>query len=124
LDALDPEILYEPGGGRDTTSRHARDRGSDRSALPISYVRFLTYLGLESEIAQGPKSARLGPLSADARAEIIELNGAPGLVLTAGGHPVVAILIESDGERIHSVFGVSNPDKLVAIAKARAQSLA
>ena len=58
------------------------------------------------------------------RAEIIELNGAPGLVLTAGGHPVVAILIESDGERIHSVFGVSNPDKLDAIAKARAQSLA
>ena len=64
-------------------------------------------------------------LPVDAGAEIIELNGAPGLVLTAGGRPVVAILIESDGERIHSVFGVSNPDKLVdAIAKARAQSLA
>jgi RNA polymerase sigma-70 factor (ECF subfamily) len=63
-------------------------------------------------------------LPADAGAEIIELNGAPGLVLTAGGRPVVAILIESDGERIHSVFGVSNPDKLDAIAKARAQSLA
>ena len=63
-------------------------------------------------------------LPVDAGAEIIELNGAPGLVLTAGGRPVVAILIESDGERIHSVFGVSNPDKLDAIAKARAQSLA
>ena len=63
-------------------------------------------------------------LPADAGAEIIELNGAPGLVLAAGGRPVVAILIESDGERIHSVFGVSNPDKLDAIAKARAQSLA
>jgi RNA polymerase sigma-70 factor (ECF subfamily) len=63
-------------------------------------------------------------LPADAGAEIIELNGAPGLVLTAGGRPVVAILIESDGDVIHSVFGVSNPDKLAAIAKACAQSLA
>jgi RNA polymerase sigma-70 factor (ECF subfamily) len=63
-------------------------------------------------------------LPADAGAEIIELNGAPGLVLTVGGRPVVAILIESDGERIRSVFGVSNPDKLAAIANARTRSLA
>jgi len=63
-------------------------------------------------------------LPADAGADIIELNGAPGLVLTADGRPVVAILVESDGERIHSVFGVSNPDKLDAIAKARPRSLA
>jgi RNA polymerase sigma-70 factor (ECF subfamily) len=47
-----------------------------------------------------------------------ELNGAPGLVLRAGGRPIVAILIDSDGERIHSVFAVANPDKLDAIASA------
>jgi RNA polymerase sigma-70 factor (ECF subfamily) len=61
-------------------------------------------------------------LPADASAEIIELNGAPGLVLKAGGRPIVAIVIETDGERIHSVFAVSNPDKLNAIATARAGS--
>jgi RNA polymerase sigma-70 factor (ECF subfamily) len=61
-------------------------------------------------------------LPADASAEIIELNGAPGLVLKAGGRPVVAIVIETDGERIYSVFAVSNPDKLNAIATARAGS--
>jgi RNA polymerase sigma-70 factor (ECF subfamily) len=60
-------------------------------------------------------------LPADAGAEVIELNGAPGLVLIAGGRPVVAIVIETDGERIHSVFAVANPDKLDAIATARAQ---
>ena len=54
-------------------------------------------------------------LPADSSAEIIELNGAPGLVLMAGGRPVVAIVIETDGERIHSVFAVSNPDKLKTI---------
>jgi RNA polymerase sigma-70 factor, ECF subfamily len=61
-------------------------------------------------------------LPADGTAEIIELNGAPGLVLKAGGRAVVAIVIETDGERIHSVFGVSNPDKLAAIDTARGQS--
>ena len=46
----------------------------------------------------------------------IELNGAPGLVLRAAGRPLLAILIETDGERIHSVFAVANPDKLDALA--------
>ena len=59
-------------------------------------------------------------LPADASAEVVELNGAPGLVLKAGGRAVVAIVIETDGERIHSVFAVANPDKLNAIATARA----
>jgi RNA polymerase sigma-70 factor (ECF subfamily) len=45
-----------------------------------------------------------------------DLNGAPGLVLTASGRPVLAILIDTDGERVHSVFAVANPDKLDAIA--------
>jgi RNA polymerase sigma-70 factor, ECF subfamily len=51
-------------------------------------------------------------LPSDASAEETELNGAPGLVLKVKRRPVVAILIETDGERIHSVFAVANPDKL------------
>lgn len=61
-------------------------------------------------------------LSADGSSEEMELNGMPALVLRAPGRPVVVILIETDGERIYSVFGVSNPDKLSAIATARASS--
>lgn len=57
-------------------------------------------------------------LPADASAEVIELNGEPGLVLKVGGHPIVAILVETDGERIYSVYGISNPDKLGGIAAA------
>jgi RNA polymerase sigma-70 factor (ECF subfamily) len=37
-------------------------------------------------------------------------------MLTADRRPVVAILIDTDGARIHSVFAVANPDKLEAIA--------
>jgi RNA polymerase sigma-70 factor (ECF subfamily) len=52
----------------------------------------------------------------EATLEEIELNGAPGLVLRTAGRPLVAILIETDGEHIHSVFAVANPDKLDALA--------
>jgi len=55
-------------------------------------------------------------LPPDATVEEIELNGAPGLVAEANGRTVVAIMIDTDGERIHSIFAISNPDKLDAIA--------
>ena len=48
----------------------------------------------------------------EASLEEIDLNGAPGLVVRAGGHPVVAILIDTDGECIQSVYAIANPDKL------------
>lgn len=50
----------------------------------------------------------------------IELNGAPGLVVKTAGRIAVAIMIDTDGESIRSIFGVSNPDKLEAIAHAKA----
>jgi hypothetical protein len=54
--------------------------------------------------------------------DLIELNGAPALVLKAGGHPMVAILVETDGTRIYSIYGVSNPDKLGGITAASPSS--
>jgi hypothetical protein len=38
--------------------------------------------------------------------------------LLTGGRNVVAIMIETDGEHIHSIFAVINPDKLAPIAPA------
>ncbi len=49
---------------------------------------------------------------AEATLDETELNGAPGLVVRAGGRPLVAILIDTDGERIRSVYAIANPDKL------------
>jgi RNA polymerase sigma-70 factor (ECF subfamily) len=46
----------------------------------------------------------------------IELNGAPALLAKSGGRAVAAILIDTDGERIRSVFAIANPDKLDALA--------
>jgi RNA polymerase sigma-70 factor (ECF subfamily) len=52
----------------------------------------------------------------------VELNGAPAIFISGGGRPIVAIMIETDGERILSVFAVANPEKLSAIATSRAGS--
>jgi RNA polymerase sigma-70 factor, ECF subfamily len=49
----------------------------------------------------------------------IELNGGPGLVPTVDGRPIVAMLIETDGEQIQSVFAIANPDKLAAFSAAQ-----
>jgi RNA polymerase sigma-70 factor (ECF subfamily) len=51
----------------------------------------------------------------DATLEEIELNGAPGLLGKAGGRAAVAIMIDTDGQHIYSIFAVANPDKLAAI---------
>ena len=59
-------------------------------------------------------------LPSQARVEELELNGAPGLVVRSAGRIAVAIVIDTDGACIRSIFGVSNPDKLEAIARSTA----
>jgi RNA polymerase sigma-70 factor (ECF subfamily) len=48
----------------------------------------------------------------------IDLNGTPALVLQSeAGGIAAAILFETDGGRIRSIFGIANPDKLAALAR-------
>jgi RNA polymerase sigma-70 factor, ECF subfamily len=55
---------------------------------------------------------------ASATFEEIELNAAPGMLVKSGERALVAILIDTDGERIRSIFAIANPDKLDALASA------
>jgi len=86
------------------------DGGGKAIALKQALVGSLAVARFVSGITQ-----RLPP---GAVVEEIELNGAPGLVARAGGRTLVAIMIDTDGERILSIFAISNPDKLDAIAPA------
>jgi RNA polymerase sigma-70 factor (ECF subfamily) len=55
-------------------------------------------------------------LPADTVLEEILLNGAPAFIVAkSGGQVVVAVIIETDGDRIQNVFAIANPDKLEAI---------
>lgn len=57
-------------------------------------------------------------LPADVRVMESLLNGSPGLVFASGARAILAVLIETDGARIHSVFAVANPEKLGAVSSA------
>jgi RNA polymerase sigma-70 factor (ECF subfamily) len=58
-------------------------------------------------------------LPPQARLEEIELNGAPAICISADGRPITAILLDTDGERIHSIFAIAAPEKLTAIEAGR-----
>ena len=45
----------------------------------------------------------------------VSINGMPGVVSYVGGRPLYALTVEVDGERISSIYFVTNPDKLSRI---------
>ena len=53
----------------------------------------------------------------------IDLNGAPAVLLRGqeAGQVAAALLFETDGARIRSIFSVANPEKLVALSRALRQ---
>ena len=49
--------------------------------------------------------------------ELVDVNGETGLLVRVDGRILGIMAIESDGERIHAVYAVVNPDKLPAISE-------
>lgn len=54
---------------------------------------------------------------ADMTAEVVEINGCPGIVLSGAGRAIATLTVDLDADgRIATVHNVANPDKLRAIA--------
>ena len=54
---------------------------------------------------------------ADMAAEVVDINGGPGIVLTGGGRVIATLTVDLDADgRILTVHNVANPDKLHAVA--------
>lgn len=49
--------------------------------------------------------------------ELVEVNGETGLCLRVNGQITAVISILTDGDRIHDVYAVVNPDKLVTLSQ-------
>jgi RNA polymerase sigma-70 factor (ECF subfamily) len=50
-------------------------------------------------------------------AEVVDINGAPGIVMRGGGRIIATITVDLDADgRIATVHNVANPDKLHAVA--------
>ena len=50
--------------------------------------------------------------SETASMELVEVNGETGILVRADGRVIAIMAFETDGERIHAVYAVVNPDKL------------
>ncbi|MDY7226048.1 RNA polymerase sigma-70 factor [Hyalangium rubrum] len=87
--------VWSDGGGKARGAATRPVRGADSVAR--------LYIG-------GAKKAAHGVVP-----EIIEVNGWPALVLRLQGVVLNVITFETDGERIHAIRSVLNPDKLVRV---------
>jgi len=100
-------------------------RGGDTAKLASLLAADVVFHGDDGGRGFAPKKPVVGNLAvarfviavtrqqpADMSVDEIELNGAPGLVLRVGKRPIVAMMIETDGEHIKSVFAIANPEKL------------
>ena len=53
------------------------------------------------------------------RVDVLEVNGAPSVVVSSAGVPVAVFMIESDAGAISVIRAVANPDKLAGLAGPR-----
>ncbi|HYQ69817.1 RNA polymerase sigma-70 factor [Actinophytocola sp.] len=66
-----------------------------------------------------------GVLPADMLAEVVDLNGAPGVVFRGDGRVIATLTLDLDEDgRIVTIHNVANPDKLGAVATRRVHRLA
>ena len=88
-------ILYSDGGGKVVAARNPI-YGADRVA------RFLA--GVTRKANDAERSV-----------DIVELNGQPACIVWADGSPENVFYLDCDGDVIHRVYAVRNPDKLVRL---------
>lgn len=50
---------------------------------------------------------------------LVDLNGEPGLVMTADGEPIATVQLAMSGGRIDRIWSMRNPNKLAAVDTAR-----
>lgn len=105
---LAPEVtLVADGGGRARAPRR-----------PIygveKVVRFLAAISSEEKIAQFLQSISDGPIS-DVHVHVAQVNGSPGIVATAEGRPVTALVLDMADGLIQTIYLVANPDKLAGV---------
>jgi RNA polymerase sigma-70 factor (ECF subfamily) len=93
-------VLRSDGGGK-VSAATKPVHGSDRVA------RF--FLGLARKIAKHPLPVEF---------RVLSVNGWPALVTLEAGQVRFVLSMESDGQVIHALYSVLNPDKLVAVERA------
>ncbi|WP_275006071.1 RNA polymerase sigma-70 factor [Promicromonospora iranensis] len=103
MELLSPDVtLWTDGGGK--------VRQALRPVVGASTVA-TWFAGLGTATYQGIEPA-------DMNAELVEINGGPGLMFSGAGRVVATMTLDVDaGGRITAIHNVANPDKLRAVAE-------
>jgi RNA polymerase sigma-70 factor (ECF subfamily) len=96
IDVLAPDVVLVADGGGKVRAPRLPVRGAEQ------VIRFLR--------------AVAGRTAADQRAEVVDLNGSPGLVVSVAGQPVAALTFETAGSVVRVVYLVADPDKLRSLS--------
>ena len=113
MEVLSPGVtLVADGGGRALAPRRPV-RGADKVA------RFLVAVANEEQTARFLQSVGSEP-SAEVRVHLAQVNGGPGVVITAGGEPITALILDVSEGLVQTVHLVANPEKLAGVRAAGA----
>jgi hypothetical protein len=100
--------LVADGGGRALAPRRPL-HGSEEVA------RFLLAIATEAQMTRFLRSIGTEP-PGDVRVGLARVNGGPGIVVTSGGTPIAAIVLDALDGIVHTVHLVANPDKLLGVS--------
>jgi RNA polymerase sigma-70 factor (ECF subfamily) len=113
MEVLSPGVtLVADGGGRALAPRRPV-RGADNVA------RFMVAVANEEQTARFLQSVGSEP-SAEVRVHLAQVNGGPGVVITAGGEPITALVLDVSEGLVQTVRLVANPEKLAGVRAAGA----
>lgn len=109
MELLSPNItLWTDGSGKVRQALRPMV-GAGTVAAWFAAIGTVTYQGVEP---------------ADMRAELVEINGGPGLVFSGLGRVIATVTFDFDDDgRITAIHNVANPDKLQAVADGTAYDI-
>ncbi len=102
MQLLAPDVTLWTDGGGKVRQATRPVTGAERVAKWFAGVATRPYEGVDP---------------ADMRAEVVELNGTPGIVFTGAGRVIATLTLDLDEQgRVVGIHNVANPAKLTAIA--------
>ena len=108
MQVLAPGVtLVADGGGRARAPRRPL-RGAEKVA------RFLAAISAPEKMAQFLQSVSAGPLP-DMDVRLTEVNGGPGIVVTAGEIPVATLVLDVADGVVQTIHLVANPEKMSGV---------
>ncbi|MFC9088238.1 RNA polymerase sigma-70 factor [Nocardiopsis dassonvillei] len=102
MELLSPDVTLWTDGGGKVRQAMRPVVGASTVASWFAAIGTVTYQGVEP---------------ADMRAELVEVNGGPGVVFSGPGRVIATVTFDFDADgRITAIHNVANPDKLQAIS--------